>query len=113
MSVYNKVGNNEIITFKQDIQSMLLFMMNGKYGGGGMPLTPACLMNDGLMDIIWYNDILQAHKFVPFLNKMLINQGLHVYDPTCISVRGTKMVLENLNYEETNDVINTNPQLKV
>jgi len=53
---------------------------NGRYCGGGIPLTPAAIMNDGLFDIGLYNDTLQVPKFPSVISKVIIEQGTHVYD---------------------------------
>lgn len=28
---------------------------NGKYSGGGMPFVPGAIMNDGLLDVAYFN----------------------------------------------------------
>jgi diacylglycerol kinase family enzyme len=35
--------------------------MNGRFAGGGMPFSPACLMNDGLLDVAFYNQHIKGH----------------------------------------------------
>ena len=54
VSIYNQ----QKLSFCSDMQVLLFFIMNGKYGGGGMPLAPACLMNDGLFDVAYYNRVI-------------------------------------------------------
>lgn len=64
-----------------------------------MPFTPAALMNDGLLDIAFYNDVLQAHKIPSIMNNLLLKYGTHAYQPDWTHLRGSKVILENLNYE--------------
>ncbi len=54
VSIYNQ----HKLTYCSDVQVMLFFIMNGKYGGGGMPIAPACLMNDGLFDVSYCNRVI-------------------------------------------------------
>lgn len=60
--------------------SLFVMVNNGRYGGGGMPITPAAIMNDGLFDIALYNDNLQVTKFHSLISKVIVEQGTHVYD---------------------------------
>ena len=41
---------------KQDVETILLMLMNGKTTGAGMVVIPFACMNDGLIDITWIHD---------------------------------------------------------
>ena len=99
MTVLNQIGDKQVATYQQNVQSLLFVVMNGRNGGGGMPFTPAALMNDGLLDIAFYNDVLQAHKIPSIMNNLLLKYGTHAYQPDWTHLRGSKVILENLNYE--------------
>lgn len=58
MSVYNKIDGVDKLTYSKDITSMLFAVHNGRFTGGGMPLTPGCVMNDGLLDVAYYNQVV-------------------------------------------------------
>lgn len=72
--------------------------MNGRFGGGGLPMTPACLMNDSLLDISFYNQVITGLKIFGIINTLKTNHGLHAYAPDWTHLRGSKIVIDNLNY---------------
>ncbi len=56
--------------------------MNGKYGGGGFPFTPAALMNDGLFDVCFKQDNqIKTLDLIKIYTDVMSNCGTHVYDP--------------------------------
>ncbi len=59
-------------TYERDVASLFVMVNNGRYGGGGMPITPAAIMNDGLFDIALYNDNLQVTKFYNVISKIIV-----------------------------------------
>lgn len=72
--------------------------MNGRFAGGGMPFSPACLMNDGLLDVAFYNQHIKGHQIMGILYDMKAKNGINAYDPNWTHLRGQKIVMENLNY---------------
>lgn len=66
MSVINKVDGEQRITYQRDVETMLFSIMNGRYGGGGMTLGPAALLNDGLLDISYYNSTIRLQT-IPWI----------------------------------------------
>jgi len=41
---------------KNDVQTILIMLFNGKTTGAGMILNPFAVMNDGLLDVTWLHD---------------------------------------------------------
>lgn len=35
--------------------SMLIVIMNGRYGGTGIPFAPVAMLNDGLLDVVHHH----------------------------------------------------------
>ena len=48
-----------------------MFINNGKHGGGGLHVTPVALMNDGLLDFIFFDGKIRAYH-IPKLIKEII-----------------------------------------
>ena len=101
VTVENLVNGQQTVTHRQEYNSFIFFMNNGKYAGGGMPFTPASLMNDGFMDIaINRLDSVNTPKLLELLYQVIVRHGQHVYQPEkWLMMRGNKICLENLNYE--------------
>jgi diacylglycerol kinase family enzyme len=88
------------------VQTLLFNIMNGRYAGGGMPFTPACLFNDSLLDIAYYNTEVTGFSFLTILNQMKSSGGCHAYEPTWTSLRGSRVEMINANRNpETNELL--------
>ena len=76
-------------------------IMNGKCGGTHIPFTPMAMMNDGLLDILFMEGHF-SHLFsgLSMLRNAKDYQGLHVYSDNMKFLRGTKVKITNLNYQE-------------
>lgn len=45
-----------------DFNTQFMFLFNGKFGGGGMMLNPLALINDGLMELNFYDGLVEIKK---------------------------------------------------
>lgn len=92
-----KIHNSLSLVYNQDITSLLVFVMNGKHGGGGMPFCPGAFMNDGMFDTAFCTNVTAKH--IPGIySDVALNGGMHAYDTNWTHVRGDKFVAENLNF---------------
>ena len=48
-----------------------MFINNGKHGGGGLHVTPAALMNDGLLDLIFFNGKIRAYHIPKLIMEII------------------------------------------
>ena len=55
-----------------DEMSFLLVIMNGKYGGGGMPFAPLALLNDGLLDVVLHHGPAKMKELPSFIKRCLV-----------------------------------------
>lgn len=112
-SIYNTVNGEQKLTYCQDAQSLLFNIMNGRFAGGGMPFSPACLMNDGLLDVAFYNQTITGTGIFSLLHQMKAGNGVNAYDDNWTHIRGNKIVMENVNYKpgSMQNPENANPQL--
>ena len=76
-----------------DVQSLTIFVSNGKYTGGGMVINPFACMNDGLIDITWIDDpALQSLLGVAaMLDEAKSGAGIQAYRGTSVYMRGRKI----------------------
>ncbi len=72
----------------------LVSMANGIYIGGGMPISPYSVVNDGFMDVVVVNEI-RPSKVLGLLLKFL-NGGKHVLMPCTEVIRCKKAKVEIL-----------------
>ena len=72
----------------------LVSLCNGKYIGGGMPINPDAVTNDGLMDVVVVNEI-KPSKVLGLLLKFL-NGGKHVKMPCTEVIHCKKACVEIL-----------------
>jgi diacylglycerol kinase family enzyme len=88
--------DNELV--HETLQSSMLFMvMNGKFGGGGLPFAPCAFMNDGLMDFTYSKkENIGTYDIPGIFNKIVMSKGIHIYDPEWVSIRGDKIVIKNV-----------------
>lgn len=74
-----------------ETEVFLVACANGKYIGGGMPISPLSDPSDGLMNVIVVNKI-KAYKVFPLLLKFL--RGKHIYEPCAESYLVTEAKIE-------------------
>lgn len=79
LSLFNKIEGEDKLTWSKDVTSMIFAMHNGRFAGGGMPITPGCVMNDGLLDVSYYNAVLTSYTLPGLFNSVLFNCGMHAY----------------------------------
>ena len=48
-----------------------MFINNGKHGGGGLHVTPAALMNDGLLDLIFFDGKIRAYDIPKLIMEII------------------------------------------
>lgn len=77
--------------------TMLTVIMNGKYGGGRIPLTPCAMLNDGLFDMIFQHGPASTQEFLRVCRDVLLSQGDHIYLETQSYFRGRKLRITNCN----------------
>ena len=98
VNLYNQIDGQEKLTYSEDVNSILFNIMDGRYGGGGISVSPISVMNDDLLVIVYFNKVMQFKNTLTCAYEQLINCGLNAYNPDWTYVRGRKVVLENLNY---------------
>ncbi len=79
LTVINKVNGKEIV-YKRILQTLLMYIDNGRYSGGKMPITPAAIFNDGLMDLAFVDKTILYSDLPKMLDGIILNCGTHVYD---------------------------------
>jgi len=57
-----------------------MYIDNGRYSGGKMPITPAAIFNDGLMDLAFVDKTILYSDLPKMLDGIILNCGTHVYD---------------------------------
>ena len=48
----------------KDLKTQYMQIYNGKYGGGGIMLNPLGLINDGLMELVFYKEMITTQEAV-------------------------------------------------
>lgn len=66
-----------------------------------MPFTPYSFMNDGLLDLAYYNRPISTTDVPGIFNRVVMKGGIHAYDEEWVNVRGDKIVIKNMNKDET------------
>jgi diacylglycerol kinase family enzyme len=61
------------------VNTILLFVTNGQFTGGGMIINPHSLINDGLLDISWIEPEMGLCGVAKNMDKAK-KGGLHAYD---------------------------------
>ncbi len=112
LSIYNEVDGAEKLSWSKDVTSLIFAIHNGRFAGGGMAFTPACLMNDGLLDVSYYDNVAQLQHIYKIMNSILLKGGIHAYEKEWRHLRGSKIVMENLNFEPDSMKDPLNPKFK-
>jgi len=66
--------------YKRILQTLLLYIDNGRYSGGKMPITPVAIFNDGLMDLAFVDKAIKYSDLYTWLGEVILNCGLHAYN---------------------------------
>lgn len=81
--IYEILVDGEPIKFEQDdqVQTIFMMLMNGKYTGGGMIVDPFACMNDGLIDILIVTDEneMKFKRIVKIMDEAKKKGGIHAY----------------------------------
>lgn len=78
---------------KNNVNTILMMLFNGKYSGGGMIVDPFACMNDGLVDLTWLHDerVSGIMGISDILGKAKNKGGIQIFDRTNTYVRGRKI----------------------
>ena len=90
-----------------DEKSMVLCMMNGRFGGTGVPFAPVSLLNDGLLDLIFHHGPAKLMDYIDFLTNGIVGKGKHLYMNNYTYIRARKMIFLNKNYIQNDDEQNS------
>ena len=82
---------------KETLNTLLVFITNGKFTGGGMIINPYSCMNDGLLALSWAEDP-QINSLVGIAKGMdkAKKGAVHAYDGTFRFKRGKKLKISFL-----------------
>lgn len=69
-------------------------MYNGRFGGGGKVINPLGIINDGRMELIFYNGVVSKKTSLGLFDG-LEKGGLQAYDPELFIYRIQKVKLTN------------------
>lgn len=90
-----------LVKWKEDFDTMLFMVYNGKFGGGRIMLNPLGMMNDGYFEAVsWKNRFSFSTALTVFSQAK--NGATQAYDPEFVSVRAKKLKLSNKKQEEIN-----------
>jgi diacylglycerol kinase family enzyme len=100
LTVTNRVNGQDVV-YRRILRTLLMYIDNGRYSGGKMPITPAAIFNDGLMDLAFVDSNILFSDLPKMLDGIILNCGTHAYDEQKMwkFVRGQTVKIENLNYE--------------
>ena len=81
---------------KNDVQTILFMLFNGKNTGAGMILNPFAVMNDGLLDATWLHDEnkMGVLGIADLLDKAAKKGGVQTYENVVTHVRGKQIRIE-------------------
>ncbi|CAB9497585.1 Lipid kinase YegS [Seminavis robusta] len=77
----------------KDLEMLLLFVSNGKYAGGKIAFTPASLLNDGLLDVSYWQGIATLFEALKFIYQAKHGGCDHVYADSYHSYRAKSIVI--------------------
>jgi diacylglycerol kinase family enzyme len=84
----------------RNVQASIFWIYNGKYGGGGMMLSPLSLVNDGMFELLYHQGNLPMKRTVDLFD-MARAGGEQVYDKEAIQIRTNKLKLINKSLVKT------------
>ena len=84
-------------------RSMVMNMMNGRFGGTGVPFAPCALLNDGLFDLVFQHGPTKFSNYCEFVNQGIVGGGKQLYLNNYEYIRARKMKLINRNIVEDSD----------
>jgi diacylglycerol kinase family enzyme len=82
------------------LSSLLLFINNGKFGGGHSSFTPGAMMNDGLLDVMVKEGDFGFKNGLKLLKEAGKKGGKQVFRDEIEVFRAKSIKIENLNYLE-------------
>lgn len=80
--------------------TMLLMVMNGKFGGSGTPFTPCSYLNDGLLDVCFHTGPGGLGLLRTYIRHAMIAKGMHFYKPVFSYFRAKSIRVTNKMVEE-------------
>ena len=81
-----------------DEPSMLICIMNGRFGGTGIPFAPVALLNDGMMDLVHHHGPAKFAHMIQFIQEGVSGKGQHIYADNYSYYRCKKLELINRNF---------------
>ncbi len=87
-----------------EVATLLLFINNGKYGGGHTNFTPGAIMNDGLLDVMLKTGDFGIKSGLKILDEAKKKCGKHVFRDDIHNFRAKNIKIFNLNFEKTKKV---------
>ena len=70
-------------------------MMNGRFGGTGIPFAPVALLNDGLVDLMFHHGPDKMSNLYEFARDGITGGGKHIYLNNYSYLRAKKITLIN------------------
>lgn len=83
-----------------EVATLLMFINNGKYGGGHINFTPGACINDGLLDIFIKKGDFGVTEGLKLLKSAKELSGVHVFRDDALTYRSRSVTITNLNYEK-------------
>jgi len=81
------------------VQTLMMMVNNGKYGGGHINFTPGAAVNDGLLDVVYHQGDFGVFLGLKFLKEAKDKHGRHVFRDDVKTYRAKTITIQNLNYE--------------
>jgi len=82
----------------ENLESVIIFINNGKFCGGGLLITPTALLNDGLLDIAIRHGGLGTRDCASILTSLIKYEGAHAYRDDFEIMRASTITFTNKNY---------------
>ena len=76
---------------------MFLVIMNGRYGGGRVPISPAAILNDGLLDVSMQHGPAGTREMLRFVKYCITQRGAHIFRDNYSQFRSKSITITNKN----------------
>ena len=85
---------------KFNVETLFFIIMNGRFGGSRVPMSPTACLNDGLLDAVIQNGPAGTKEVLKFFKNFLIFKGMFVYQDNYSCFRSKSIRITNQNQEE-------------